>query len=221
MQNATWKLWVFLFLSSHFCPFVLQARALQSTRKDRKTRAWKIQCNIYIWWHINTHTIWADIHICPVQDAMFFFKFYYYFIIQLATPQMTCSSCGRQETLCKWMKLLYHSLTSDRKISIMETAPNTMQEQVQPVFIILYIMCRFFGESVLSVLKKKKLFIKFEQIFMIYLGNVDSSDCDILDSGGTLTFDHPKIISQGQRPQAFCAQSWHDQCSSSEKSEKC
>lgn len=26
------------------------------------------------------------------------------FLTQLATPQMICSSCGRQETLCKWMK---------------------------------------------------------------------------------------------------------------------
>lgn len=55
-----------------------------------------------------------------------------YVFVQLATPQMTCSSCGRLETLCKWMKLLYRNLTSGRKILIMETAPSTMQEQVQP-----------------------------------------------------------------------------------------
>lgn len=93
----------------------------------------------------------------------------FFFLIQLATPQMTCSSCGRQETLCRWMKLLYHSLTSDRKISIMGTAPNTMQEQVQSVFIILYIMCRFFGESVspefFFFFKVNRLWTYFNAIF--------------------------------------------------------
>ena len=50
--------------------------------------------------------------------------------IQLATQQTTCSLCGRQETRCKWTPSLCHSLTSDKKILIMGTAPNSMQEQV-------------------------------------------------------------------------------------------
>lgn len=137
-----------------------------------------------------------NIHVCTVHYAMIWMCFVF-FLIQLATPQMTCSSCGRQETLCRWMKLLYHSLTSDRKISIMGTAPNTMQEQVQSVFIILYIMCRFFGESV------SPESTDYGHILMPFSGNVDNVDGDILDSEETLTFDHPTLIGQDQRPRAF------------------
>lgn len=50
--------------------------------------------------------------------------------VQLATPQTTCSLCGRQETPCRWTPSLCHSLTSDKKILIMGTAPNSTQEQV-------------------------------------------------------------------------------------------
>lgn len=52
------------------------------------------------------------------------------FSTQLATLQVTCSLCGRLETLCKWTPLLCPSSTSDMRILTTETALSSMQEQV-------------------------------------------------------------------------------------------
>lgn len=50
--------------------------------------------------------------------------------LQLATPQMTCGSCGRPETQSRWMRSPYPSLISNKRTSNTGTAPSSMQEQV-------------------------------------------------------------------------------------------
>lgn len=60
-----------------------------------------------------------------------------------------------------------------------------------------------------------------KHILMAFSGNFDGGDGDVLDSAGTLTFDHPKITGQDQRPAGVWVRLRHDQCSPPEKSEKC
>lgn len=75
--------------------------------------------------------MWFHLCLCGfVCSSVSLFLCFCASFLQLATPQTTCSLCGRRETRCKWTPSLCHSLISDKKISIMGTAPNSMKEQV-------------------------------------------------------------------------------------------
>lgn len=75
--------------------------------------------------------MWFHLCLCGfVCSSVSLFLCFCASFLQLATPQTTCSLCGRRETRCKWTPSLCHSLISDKKILIMGTAPNSMKEQV-------------------------------------------------------------------------------------------